>query len=55
MTGCLSDIIFGKKYIGTEERVKMYKSMTRLMLTYATETRAMTNGTAEDESGEIEC
>ena len=47
ISGCLNENIWSNKYLRTEAKVRIYKSIVRPTLTYATETRTDTAKTRQ--------
>lgn len=47
IAGCLRDTIWKNKYMTAQSKVKIYKTMVRPIITYATETRAETKKTKQ--------
>ena len=47
ISGCLNSTIWSKKFLRTEAKVRIYKTMVRPILTYAAETRADTSKTSQ--------
>ena len=47
ISGCLNNAIWSNKFLRTEAKVRIYKTMIRPILTYAAETRPDTSKTRQ--------